>query len=275
MSLPRLAMRLAASRALLNRTLAGARVFDSAVDPIDQTIADTRQPILVLTTDEHEVELTGRALGSGITRCELVIEMAIAARVEVPARDGLGEQITIAIPHTDEGMELTLDIMEHQVLSVLNRDDNAWSRLWMKLVPRVTRRLSRRGASSENGVRFAARQLVLACDLVDEPVPGSSLVAGTAWGDVLAAMDADQVLAPIAGMLRAEIAGNPLPEWEQAAQTLGVPLEVINQLGFLPVLDQDGNPVPIAAVEMDEEGNRETILDEEMALAEGGPDGHP
>lgn len=275
MSLTRLAMRLAASRALSGRTLAGSRVFDSAVDPIDHTIAETRQPMLVVTTDEHEVEITGRALGSGMNRCELVIEMAIAARVEVPATDGQGGQITMAIPHTDEGMELTLDMMEHQVLSVLNRDDNVWSRVWMKLVPRVTRRLSRRGASAENGIRFAARQLVLACDLVDEPVPGSSTAAGTAWGDMLAAMEDDDVLAPIAGMLRNTISGAPLPEWAQAAQMLGVPLDVIDKLGFLPVLDEEGNPVLHDAVVFDEEGDRETVLDTEMAEAEGGPNGNP
>lgn len=275
MSLSRLAMRLAAARALTGRTLAGARVFDSAVDPIDQTIAETRQPMIVLTTDEHEVEITGRALGSGNNRCELVIEMAIAARVEVPARDGQGGQITIAIPHTDEGMELTLDMMEHQVISVLNRDDNIWSRVWLKMVPRVTRRLSRRGASAENGIRFAARQLVLACDLIDEPVPGSSTAAGTGWGDMLAAMEDDDVLAPIAGMLRDAISGSPLLEWAQAAQMLGVPLDVIDQLGFLPTLDGDGNPVPIDAVILDEEGDRETILDDGVAEPEGEPNGDP
>ena len=203
MSLTRLAMRLAAGRALLNRTLAGVRVFDSAVDPIDQTIAESRQPILVLTTDEHEVVTTGRDLGSGNHQCDLVIEVAIASRVEVPASDGSGGQITIAIPHTDEGMELTLDLMEHQVVCVLNRDDNDWSRAWMKLVPRVTRRLSRRGASAENGVRFAARQLVLTCDLVDTPTRGSTIEPDTAWGDVLAAMETDEALQPIAGLLRA------------------------------------------------------------------------
>jgi len=146
MSLTRLAMRLAAARALRDRTLAGARVFDSAVDPIDQTIAETRQPLLVLTTDEHALDVTGRDLSSGAHRCDLVIEIAIASRVEVPASDGDGGQISIAIPHTDEGMELTLDIMEHQVTRALTRDDTAWSRAWMKLVPRITRRLSRRGA---------------------------------------------------------------------------------------------------------------------------------
>jgi len=181
MSLTRLAMRLAAARALLDRTLAGPRVFDSAVDPIDQTIAQQRQPLIVLTTDEHELEVTGRDLGSGNHRCELVIEIAIASRVEVPASDGDGGQITIAIPHTDEGMELTLDIMEHQVVRALNRDDNAWSRVWMMLVPRITRSLSRRGASAENGVRFAARQLVLSCDLVETPVSGGA-VASTSAG---------------------------------------------------------------------------------------------
>mgnify|MGYP001029004588 CR=1 FL=1 len=234
MSLTRLAMRVAAARALLDRTLAGPRVFDSAVDPIDQTIADKRQPLLVLTTDEHELEVTGRDLGSGNHRCELVIEIAIASRVEVPATDESGGQITIAIPHTDEGMELTLDIMEHQVLRALNRDDNPWSRVWMKLVPRITRSLSRRGASAENGVRFAARQLVLSCDLVDTPVSGGSVAPNSAWGELLALMAADPALAGIASLLRAEIEGELLDEWRRAAEALGVPLEVADQIGIGP-----------------------------------------
>lgn len=268
MSLTRLAMRLAASRALLNRTLAGDRVFDSAVDPIDQTIANKRQPLLVLTTDEHEVETTGRDLSSGNHQCDLVIEVAIASRVEVPASDGQGGQITIAIPHTDEGMELTLDMMEHQVVAALTRDNNEWSRVWMKLVPRIQRRLSRRGASAENGVRFAARQLVLTCDLVDTPPIGAQIEAGTAWGDALAAMEADEALAPIAGMLRAEIEGETVPEWEQAAQMLGIPLEVVDQLGFMPTLDLEGDPVAVGEVVLAEDGRTMTI-DEQTADEQG------
>lgn len=232
MSLTRLAMRLAAARALRDRTLAGARVFDSAVDPIDQTIAEQRQPLLVLTTDEHALEVSGRDLGSGTHRCDLVIELAIAARVEVPAEDGQGGQITIAIPHTDEGMELTLDLMEHQVVSALTRDDGAWSRAWMMLVPRITRQVSRRGASAENGVRFAARQLTLSCDLIDAPVPGAALPAAGAWSKVLTLMEADVAIAGIASLIRAEIEGTLVPEWRRAAHALGVPLEVSDGLGL-------------------------------------------
>ena len=248
MSLTRLVMRLAAAHALRDRTLAGARVFDSAVDPIDQTIAETRQPLLVLTTDEHGLDVTGRDLNSGAHRCDLVIEIAIASRVEVPASDGDGGQISIAIPHTDEGMELTLDIMEHQVTRALTRDDTAWSRTWMKLVPRITRRLSRRGASSENGVRFAARQLVLTCDLVDTPLAGGSIASNSAWGDVLVLMEADPILVNIASLLRAEMDGTPLADWRRAAETLGVPLEVVNQIGIGPVEDLDADPQPLADI---------------------------
>lgn len=244
MSLTRLVMRLAAARALRDRTLAGAQVFDSAVDPIDQTIAENRQPLLVLTTDEHALDVTGRDLGSGAHRCDLVIEIAIASRVELPASDGDGGQISIAIPHTDEGMELTLDIMEHQVTRALTCDDNAWSRAWMKLVPRVTQRLSRRGASSENGIRFAARQLVLTCDLVDTPVAGDTIVPNSAWGEALALMEADPILANIANLLRTEIGGTALADWRQAAETLGIPLEVANQIGIGPIADLEADLQP-------------------------------
>jgi len=273
MSLTRLAMRLAAGRALLNRTLAGVRVFDSAVDPIDQTIAETRQPILVLTTDEHEVVTTGRDLGSGNHQCDLVIEVAIASRVEVPASDGSGGQITIAIPHTDEGMELTLDLMEHQVVCVLNRDDNDWSRAWMKLVPRVMRRLSRRGASAENGVRFAARQLVLTCDLVDTPTRGSTIEPDTAWGDVLAAMETDEALQPIAGLLRAELEGQPIADWRRAAHMLGIPLQVADQMGLGPVLDLASDPEAFTSAAIDlntstQEVNADTI---DLQVPHGNP----
>ena len=269
MSLTRLVMRLAAARALLNRTLAGERVFDSAVDPIDQTIAENRQPLLVLTTDEHDVDVTGRSSAGEAHRCELVVEIAIASRVEVPASDGQGGQITIAIPHTDEGMELTLDIMEHQVVAALTHDDGGWSGIWMRLVPRITRRLSRRGASSENGVRFAARQLVLTCDLVDTPIAGETISATSAWGLALTAMDADAALAPIAAMLREQLDGTGTTEWARAAHQLGLTLDIPDQLGIQPTLDVDGNVVLMDAVVLSEEGGQTITLDTALSDEQG------
>ena len=95
MSLARLAMRIAAARALRGATLAETRVYDSAIAPIDQTIAEERQPILIVITDDHEMEVTGRDLFHGSVSCDLVIEAAIAARVEFA-----GEESVVTIPHT-------------------------------------------------------------------------------------------------------------------------------------------------------------------------------
>ena len=114
MSLSRLAMRIAAARALKGATFAEARVFDSAIDPIDQTIAEARAPVLIVTTDDHEIDTVGRDLMHGDTRCELVIEAAIASRVEV-SRD-----VSLSIPHTDEGMEIVLDLIETTVADRVN-----------------------------------------------------------------------------------------------------------------------------------------------------------
>jgi hypothetical protein len=248
MSLARLAMRIAAARALRGSTLAEGRVFDSAIAPIDQTIAEERQPILIVTTDDHEMEVTGRDLFHGNVSCDLVIEAAIAARVEVPAGDD-GESM-IAIPHTDEGMELALDIMEHQIMAALTRERSDWSRVWMKLVPRVSRRLSRRGASVEKGVRFAARQIVLTCDLIEAHTDGAAIADGTAWADLLGVMASDADLAPIAAMLRSEIEGDPLADWRRAANMLGIHIETADALGLGPLADLTGDPMSFEELEL-------------------------
>jgi len=257
MSFARLAMRIAAARALLGSTLAETRVYDSAIAPIDQTIAEERQPILIVTTDDHALDVTGRDLFQGSVSCDLVIEVAIAARVEVA-----GGESVITIPHTDEGMELALDLMEHQVMAALTRERSAWSRVWMKLVPRISRRLSRRGASVEKGVRFAARQIVLTCDLIEAPTDGAAVAEGTTWADVLSVMEDDADLEPIARMLRSEIEGTPLADWRRAANMLGIHLETANAIGLGPVLDLSEDPQILEEVEVTAEPDPMIVNDQ-------------
>jgi len=244
MSLSRLAMRIAAARALKGATLAEARVFDSAIDPIDQTIAETRAPVLIVTTDDHEIETVGRDLMHGTTRCELVIEAAIASRVEVSG------DVSLSIPHTDEGMEIVLDLIEHQVMAALTWERTDWSRVWMKLVPRVHKRSSRRGASVEHGVRFAARQIVLSCDLIEAPTDGTSIIPGSTWEDVLTVMTEDEALSPIADLLRATIEGQPLDGWRRAANALGMHLATADAIGLGPILDLAEDPETLEEIRL-------------------------
>ena len=264
MSLSRLAMRIAAARAVKGATLAGDRVFDSAIDPIDATIAENRQPILIVTTDEHEGIPTGRDLFGTDESCDLIIEAAIASRVET------GGEVTITIPHTDEGMELVLDMMEHQVCAALIRERSPWSRIWMKLVPRVKRRLSRRGASAENGIRFAARQIVLTCDLIADPTDGATVPASHAWHDVLTVMAADPALEPVSDLLRATIEGEPLADWKRAANTLGIEKTTANVMGLGPLLDEGDDPVEMTEAVLT--GEISQAVDEEWLADQGLPE---
>ncbi len=265
MSLARLAMRIAAARALKGATLAEDRVFDSAIDPIDQTIAETRKPVLIVSTEDQEADITGRDLTHARVACELVIEVAIAARVEITMPDGEGGETSIVIPHTDEGMELVLDVMEHQIMAALTRERSTWSKVWMLLVPRVSRRNSRRGASSEKGVRFAARQITLTCDLIEAPTDGGPIPAGGTWAEVFAAMQTDPQLAWIGEMLRAEIEGEPLADWRRAANMLGIHLKTADALGIGPVLDLDADPEMSESAVVRTTGRPDTIIEEDDA----------
>lgn len=236
MSLSRLTMRIAAARALRGATLAEDRVFDSAIDPLDHAIAEDRRPLIVVYTDDHSTELRGRAAESGPAECALILEVAIASRVLMPG--GVGD-VEIAIPHTDEGLELSLDIIEHQAVAALARGHSQWSRVWQGLVPRITQRQSVRAASTENGVRFAARQVRIACDLTEAPMPGKALPEGGAWAPALAALEADPDLEALAGIIRALIEGETVADWRRAAAALGISTDAAAGLGIAPASGPD------------------------------------
>jgi len=234
MSLSRLGMRIAAARALRDATLAEARVFDSRIDPLSLTQEDGGQPAVIVTTDDHFSEPMGRDTSSGEQTCDLVIEIVIASRVSAQGKDG-ETLVSIDIPHTDEGMEMVLDLTEAQVIRALTHERTEWGAVWMMMVPRIMQRVSRRGASTENGARFAARQVVLSCDLVNDPVPGQPPAAGTSWGRLLAAMEGDAALAPVAKILRAQIEEDRA-DWRVAADALGIHEATADALGIGPEL---------------------------------------
>lgn len=264
MSLGRLGLRLATCRALRHATLAKGRVFDSAIDPLNLTVEEDRQPILIVTTDDHETdEIKGRDLIGAQTACDLVIECAIGSPVTVTGPEGESGGVTLEIPHTDEGLEIALDLMEHQVIAALMRGATEWSDVWMRMVPRIARRLSRRGASAEDGVRFAARQMVLTCDLIEAPAPGVPIDPKSSWGALLAVMEEDADLASYVPVLRGEIEGAPLADWRRAAIMLGVSRDTANELGIGPILDLDDDPEQLDEA-MVSGGDTEMTVDQDL-----------
>lgn len=232
MSLSRAILRLTAVRAIAGATLAEGRVFNSDLNPLDQRISADKLPMVVVYTDDHQDDTTGRgdmALGSGTV--DLVFEIAIAGAVTIAGTDDNDEEVAMSIGETDAGMEFTLDLLERQILAALTTAEGQWPMLWRLFCTRIMRRVSRRGGSSENGARFAARQIVLTCETLIEPPPGVIFAEGDAWSQIIDAAAGDASLAPLAPILRAELRGQPVADWRQAARSLGVSLDVDIGLG--------------------------------------------
>lgn len=268
MSLTRLAVRIAAVHALRDMTLAEGRVYDSSLTPLDAAIKEQPLPFLMVTTDMHDREVTGRDLSHGEDTLDLVIEVAIASRVTV--KTGEGEEDQIVIPNTDAGMELTLDLIEAQISSALTWHQTTWAGIFGALVPRIIKRSSRRGASAEDGNKFAARQIVLTCDPLADPITGQPIPEGLAWDRFLTAIEGDADLAPLAPVLRLHIEGAVVPTWEAIGRSLAISPEVVDALGLAPAVLSDAG----AAVQMDEviaaqDGAEDIALTEQAADDQG------
>ena len=191
MSLVSLALRVAVARALVGQTFAETRVFDSAIAPLDGVIAEERRPFIVVCSDQERAKITGRDVPGPEREIDLVLELALASFV--PGESG----VEVLIPHTDEGLEVALDLMVRQSLRALLSGEGAWSRVILALVPRILKLETQRGAGADKGVRFAARQMRLVCDPIADPPYGQPVVSGSPWNLWLAAAEADPATAPL------------------------------------------------------------------------------
>jgi hypothetical protein len=251
MGLTRFAVRLCAARALRGATLAEGRVFQSVIDPLDTKIADTRAPLLIVNTDDHKIDADGRDMTGGDHRLDLVIEAAIAARVVTEGKDGTGATVDVTIIEADSGMDLTLDVLEHQITRAL-LGPGAWPELFRRFVLRVHSRLSRRGADA-SGTRWAARQITITCDTLAEPVGGEPVLPGSVWGDLIAAMEADPDLAPVAPLIRGVIEGDGR-DWVRGAAMLGISEDMAELAGFAPLAtDDNGAGIDVADIALVED----------------------
>lgn len=242
MSLARTAVRIAAVKSITDRTLAGLKVADSAIEPIDVAVQDAEIPIITVTTDDDTSEPDGKDVWSGPRELDLVFDVAVATAVH-------GQGYTI--PQTDSGLELTLDIIEQQIERALFDDTTPWNRVFGRLVTRVRHRMSRRGASAEQGVKFAARQIVLRLDPVAAPLPGEAVDPETPYGALLALMEADvdSYTVGAAGLLRSLLEAPEKPEWKRLAEAIGLTRPEADAIGITPV-DLTGPDAEIA-----EQGN--------------------
>ena len=261
MSIIRSLTRIAAVEALIGKTMASDRVFDSAVTPIDQRITKEKKPFITVTSDDESGPISGKAIFHGERMLDLVIEIAIGSKVEVSIEGEGNTTEVIEVPHTDPATELLLDIFEDQVLSALMGAEQ-WALSFRKLMPVFKNYSSRRGAQAESGIRFAARQLVISGDQLDRPTDGSAN-SHVVLSEILPMLDAVTRLSPCAKLIRQQLSGSASTDWDKLLKETGFTGNTPIAIGI--ALEDgviSGSPIETITVEDEDQGSDIVIVAE-------------
>lgn len=236
MSLARFALRIATVEALRGRTMVGDNVRDSDMSAIDiaadgslRTDED-RLFVLVYTDDGRSTETPLRDLHSN-GEVDLAFEFGVATPMTTTDPE-TGESVIAGttVPATDAALEMVLDIIDRQISSAL-AGEGKWSTIWKRLSSGVVKVERRRAVNAEQGVRFAARQVLVTVSLKPDPVMGAPL--GGVWQEFATALSDDRPdLAPVvADMLGAE---TPALTIQQMRERFGHTPRESTALGYGP-----------------------------------------
>lgn len=250
MSLARLALRHATFQSLKGATLAGDRVFDSRIEPINLTAVTDRAPFLVVVTDDDTFTVQGRDIIGATRDLDIVIELAVATQVEVSA----GSTTTV-VADTDGGYEIILDLLERQIMRALTASQGAWSEIWRDLAVSITTVVSRRSADQQQGIRYAARQLVITVVPLADPPYGEAPATGSIWRRFIDALAATPETAALAPIIEAEMTAGSVLDWQRDQVALGLNDDELRAIGlapaFLPTPDNPNDveePPPVSAI---------------------------
>lgn len=251
MSLMRAIARLTAVAALRGITLAEMRVYDSDNTPLNEAIVGANKPlpyITVYTDEDIRSGFSGKDVYTPARELALVLEIAAASQIKIEGETDSGD---VAIPATDSGLELGIDVLESQAIAaLLGNPQNKWGELFRDLVVSIARIPTTRGASGAQGARWAARQITFRLDVIADLPPGVPVPAAHIYRKfvALARSDTAAKMVGAAGVIEAALTrpGGVGPTWEQAQSWMSVTHDAIDAIGLAPLLNepQDRNEGP-------------------------------
>jgi hypothetical protein len=250
LSIVRSCCRIAAVAALRDRAWQDVQVFDSDATPLAQGITATPSPYIVVYTDDDDTgDIEARSIAeSGHRSLSLVIEVGIAAALPALPGDEINGP-RVMIPATDAAYEIALDVLDRQAGHALLLDPRStWGSIFRELVPEVISMQSRRGGSSEKGVRWAARQRTYIVRPIMDPTPGFALPATHPVAMFLAAANAAAPALGIGGA--AQIIADAISQtndwsWRQVQSLLGLTEIEVEAIGIAPAVDIGDIEAPV------------------------------
>lgn len=227
-------VRLSAWAALSNHfrapfpTIAGENIHDSKIDPVETTPGETMYPLVVVYTDYDLNGIMHRWSRSEERVLTLTFEIFVG-QITDSERDG--NPAGLYIPETDAEIEVNLDILEDQIYLALNNGTPA-ANCFQALCHKMSKIISRRGASVEGGTKLAARQITMEMSVPQGPVFGN-LPEGV--DEFLTDMESAGIYSDLPAELRQYfLRGNDISLNERTWQCGGLNDVMRNALGLAP-----------------------------------------
>ncbi|USQ97246.1 hypothetical protein [Caulobacter sp. RL271] len=231
MSLATMALRICTVLALFGRTDAGDRVADSEIRALDDEVEGG----VGVAVYVDEMSATGGLadFGAGEGSAQLVVEILATTR---------GPDSSLGVPQTGSGLELAIDLVEHQVRRALLDETVVWSRLWRQLTLKQGTYKFERGANKANGVRLAGREISMTCGLLADPPIGAPLPIF--WTDFLAALAVEPLFAEVYDKIVAVVTGEPLASWRQDQAAQALTANAVREIGVTPPFETIDDEAP-------------------------------
>ncbi len=181
-------------------TMAGAHVFDSRFDPIDDLDAAERRPVIAIyTEDDHQEKIAQAGPIYYKSATDLTFEIAVfTLGEEVPGGD-----FVAGVPYTDAETEASLDALENQIWHALHFGPSGHLFRKIAKVPALNWQ-SHAMRGSQEAVRLAARTIRARFDVrevcyqavPDAPPTGLNRLP-PALKDIATALDGSTYLAKV------------------------------------------------------------------------------
>lgn len=244
MSLIRPAIRACAVAALKDRTWAEQRVFDSDMTALAEAVSGKiPQPYICVYTDTDDMpQITGAEMYDGEKRIlNLVIEIGVANAIQ-----GTNNNLVLQFANTDQGMELAVDMISHQVTAALFGDPKSiWGEIFKRLIWRVIRVPSRRGGQASGGIRFAARRITYMVSTLYDIPPGMVPAADHPLMEFINRAKGNPIfgVADVGSILASMLDTKQAPDWRIAQAYLGLTRRSAE------AMQVPGLPVPFPEIE--------------------------
>jgi hypothetical protein len=248
MSLVAFAIRVTTVRALQAALPASIEVVDSPQEPITAMLSPEPHPMVAVYSGSIETKLDGRNLLGGETKVSLAVQFLLPEAFDFAISPGA----VIRVDTRRQGAETALDVLWRKAGVALDAANESWAALWREFVLLTPRVSNSSYLIEREGVRVTAREIVISCDPIHEPVPGATPEGP--WATLLTLMRADTKedgLSSLADWLEAEIRGGAdLSQEERDRIYMGLSDYVARDIGVLTTGPyEDVNNYPLATAE--------------------------